>query len=176
MNARLWQLRQWARRLGVVGLAGLGLLAVALLMQGFQVESLQQTIRMQQARLAALQQTAARRAATPAPLPLDPLAQLPPTGEASQRIGELERLARAHGLTLPRGQYSVSPLTGTPLRRWQLVLPLNATYPALHAFLAAALERLPNLTLDELKLKRDRIESAQLQAELRLSLFVEAAP
>jgi hypothetical protein len=70
----------------------------------------------------------------------------------------------------------VSPLTGTSLRRWQLVLPLDASYPALHAFLAAALERLPNLTLDELKLKRDRIESTQLQAELRLSLFVEAAP
>jgi hypothetical protein len=42
--------------------------------------------------------------------------------------------------------------------------------------MAAALERLPNLTLDELKLKRDRIESTELQAELRLSLFVEAAP
>ncbi|HEY9145830.1 MAG TPA: hypothetical protein VIN36_04025 [Thiobacillus sp.] len=176
MNARLWQLRHWARRLGAVGLAGLGLLAVALLMQGFQVESLQQTIRTQQARLAALQQAAAQRAATPAPLPLNPLATLPPTGEASQRIGELERLARAHGLALPRGQYSVSPLTGTSLQRWQLVLPLDASYPALHAFLAAALERLPNLTLDELKLKRDRIESTQLQAELRLSLFVEAAP
>ena len=63
-----------------------------------------------------------------------------------------------------------------PIARWQLVLPVEAPYPALHAFLAAALERLPNLTLDELKLKRERIESAELQAELRLSLFVEAAP
>jgi hypothetical protein len=77
---------------------------------------------------------------------------------------------------LPRGQYSVAPLAGTTLARWQLVLPVEAPYPALHAFLAAALERLPNLTLDELKLKRERIESAELQAELRLSLFVEAAP
>ena len=42
--------------------------------------------------------------------------------------------------------------------------------------IAASLERLPNLTLDELKLKRDRIESGELQAELRLSLFVEASP
>ena len=74
MSAGLWQLRQWARRLGAVGLVGLGLLGAALLMQGFQVESLQQTIRTQQARLATLQQTAARRAATPAPLPLNPLA------------------------------------------------------------------------------------------------------
>ena len=176
MSVGLWRLRQWARRLGAVGLVGLGLLGAALLMQGFQVKSLQQTIRAQHVKLAVLQQAAARREAEPAPLPLNPLATLPPMGEASQLVGEVERLAHAHGLTLPRGQYSVSPLTGTSLQRWQLVLPLDAPYPALHAFLAAALERLPNLTLDELKLKRDRIESTQLQAELRLSLFVEATP
>ena len=105
-----------------------------------------------------------------------PLSLLPPTGEAAQLIGELERLARLHGLELPRGQYSVSSLTGTSLQRWQLVLPVKTAYPDLHAFLATALERLPNLTLDEVKLKRERIESAELQAELRMSLFVEAAP
>jgi Tfp pilus assembly protein PilO len=176
MTVWTWQLRQWARRLGAGGLIGLGLLVAALLLHVFQVESLQRTIRAQQANVVALRQAALRREATPAAAPLNPLALLPPTGEASQLIGELERLARAHGLALPRGQYSVSPLAGTSLQRWQLVLPVEGPYPALHAFLAAALERLPNLTLDELKLKRDRIESTQLQAELRLSLFVEASP
>lgn len=177
MTAWLWQLRQAARRVGIGGLAGLGLLVTALLLHVFQVGAHQQTVRAQQARLAALQEMAVRRAATPAPPPpLNPLALLPPTGEASHLIGEVERLARAHGLALPRGQYSVSPLTGTSLQRWQLVLPVVGSYPALHAFIATVLERLPNLTLDELKLKRDRIESTQLQAELRLSLFVEATP
>jgi Tfp pilus assembly protein PilO len=175
MNVWLWRLQQWARRLGIGGLTGLGLLAAALLLQGFQVKSVQQTIQAQHARLAALRQAAVRREATPPPPPLSPLATLPPTGEASQLIGELERLARANGLALPRGQYSVSPVTGTSLQRWQLVLPMVGSYPGLHAFIATALERLPNLTLDELKLKRDRIESTELQAELRLSLFVEAA-
>ena len=47
-------------------------------------------------------------------------------------------------------------------RCWQLVLPVEAPYSTLHAFPANALERLPNLTLDELKLKRERIESAEL--------------
>jgi len=176
MSVWPWRLRQWARRLGIGGLTGLGLLAAALLLQAFQVESLQQTIHAQHARLAALRQAAVRREAAPAPLPLNPLATLPATGEASRLIGEVERLARANGLTLPRGQYSVSTLTGTSLQRWQLVLPVTGSYPALHAFIATVLERLPNLTLDELKLKRDRIESTQLQAELRLGLFVEAAP
>lgn len=175
MNRLHWRLHQWARRTGIAGLAGMGFLVLALLLQLTQVEPLQRTTQAQREQLAALRLVAVAPDAAPAPTPFNPLAMLPPTGEASQLIGELERMARAHGLELPRGQYSVTPLAGSSLQRWQLVLPVEAPYPALHAFIAAALERLPNLTLDELKLKRERIEAGELQAELRLSLFVETA-
>ncbi|MHB1085936.1 MAG: hypothetical protein ACYCZA_13990 [Thiobacillus sp.] len=176
MNALRWHLNQWVRLLGTTGLAGLALLAVAVLLQMSRVDTLQHSIASQQSRLAALRLTAATHDITPAPAPLNPLAMLPPTNEASLLIGELEQLARVHGLDLPRGQYSVAPLAGTSLQRWQLVLPVEAPYPTLYAFIATALERQPNLTLDELKLKRDSIETDMLQAELRMSLFVEAAP
>lgn len=176
MNTLAWRLRQWGRRLGATGLAGLALLAAALILQLAAVGPAHDAVATQTERLAALRHAATVRAAEPAPQAVDPLAGLPPAGAAAQLIGELERLARAHDLELPRGQYSVAPLAGTSLQRWQLVLPVEGPYPALHAFLAAALERLPNLALDELKLERERIESADLQAELRLSLFVEAAP
>lgn len=176
MNTLLWQLRQGARRLGATGLVGLGLLIAALLLEIFGVGALQRNIAAQQDRLTALREAAARREASPAPPVFNPLAALPPTGAASQQIGELAALAASHGLALPRGRYSVTPQTGMALARWQLVLPVEAPYPALHAFLAAALERLPNLTLDELKLERERIESVDLKAELRMSLFVETAP
>lgn len=175
MNSLIWRLRQGARRVGRTGLAGLSMLLVALLLTA-ETGSQKRTNATQQERLATLQLKAARRASEPAPEAPNRVAGLPPGGAAAQQIGELERLARMHGLDLPLGQYSVSPLTGTSLQRWQLVLPVEATYPALHAFLAAALERQPNLTLDELKLQRDSIESVELDAELRLSLFVEAAP
>lgn len=173
MNALHWRLRQIARKLGRSGLAGLGLLALALLLHATQTAPLQRAVVAQQDTLAALRQAAADRpdpvpAAAP---PASPLTLLPPAGETAQQIGELERLARAHGLTLARGQYSVTPLAGVAVQRWQLTLPLVAPYPALHAFIAAALERQPNLALDELKLKRERIESTELEAELRLSLF-----
>lgn len=176
MSSVQWRLRQWTRRLGATGLLGLVLLATALVMQLIAVGAANEAVAAKEARLAQLRLAGATRAARPAPQPVDPLARLPTQGSASRQIGELERLARAHGLDLPRGQYSVAPLTGTPLLRWQLVLPVEATYATVHAFLAAALAGSPNLTLDEFKFKRERIESADLQAELRLSLFVEAAP
>lgn len=176
MNALIWQLRQWAHRLGITGLVGAGLLGVAVMVAA-EFDSQQRTTNTLRQKLAELRRAAATRAAEPRPQPVVPLAVLPPTGTAAQQIGELEQLAHAHGLDLPRGQYSVAPLAGTALQRWQLVLPVEAaSYPALHAFLAAALERMPNLTLDEFKLQRDSIESTELDAELRLSLFVEAAP
>lgn len=175
MNTLLWHVRRTAHRLGVAGIAGLVLGLLALLLHVSATLPRQAQLAEGQARLDALRQ----QAAAPAPViveTVDPLAALPLNGEAAQQIGELERLARAHGIALPRGQYSASPQAGTTLTRWQLVLPVEATYPALHAWLAAALERLPNLTLDEMKLKRERIESRTLQAELRLSLYVEGPP
>ncbi|MBT9567752.1 MAG: hypothetical protein IV085_05585 [Thiobacillus sp.] len=174
MNGWIWQLRQWARKLGIAGIVGLAALTAAIVIQLGVVASLHETAQSQQARLQQLRLSNAPVA--PPPAPLNPLAGLPPTGEASQLIGELEQLAQAHGMTLPRGQYSVAPVATAAMQHWRLVLPLETTYPTLHAFLAAALERLPNLSLDELKVKRDRIESEQLQVELRLSLFVESTP
>lgn len=176
MSTLYWQTQQWARRLGLTGLAGLGLLIAALLLSVFAVGPVNQTIATQQTRLDELRRAAQMRTIAPAPQAADPFIGLPPAGIASQQIGELERLAKLHDLELPRGQYSVAPVVGASLARWQLVLPVEGPYPALHAFLAAALERMPNLAMDELKLKRERIEATELQAELRLSLYLETAP
>lgn len=176
MNTLAWQLFRLGRILGMTGLVGSAMLVAALLLQFIQVEAIHRATVAQQTTLASLRHAVANQPAVPNPQPVNPLSALPPTGEASQQIGELEQLAHAYGLELPRGQYSVAPLTGTSLLRWQLILPIEASYPALHGFLAAALERQPNLTLDELKLKRDSIETDELQTELRMSLFVEAAP
>lgn len=176
MSTLYWQGRQWARRLGLTGIAGLALLVVALLLHVFAIGPTNEAIAAQQARLDELRRIALARAAAPVAQTAEPMLLLPPAGVASQQIGELERLAKAHDLELPRGQYNVAPVVGASLARWQLVLPVEGPYPALHAFLAAALERMPNLALDELKLKRERIESTELQAELRLSLYLENAP
>ena len=176
MSTLYWQLRQWARRLGWTGIAGLTLLTVAVLVHVFAIGPANEAVAAQQTRLDELRRVAVARTTAPVAPTAEPMLLLPPAGIASQQIGELERLAKAHDLELPRGQYSVAPVVGASLARWQLVLPVEGPYPALHALLAAALERMPNLALDELKLKRERIEVTELQADLRLSLSLETAP
>ncbi|KAB2322296.1 hypothetical protein F8A86_03345 [Betaproteobacteria bacterium SCN1] len=178
MNALIWHLRRIGLRLGTTGLIGLACAALALLLYATGTRPHEARIAAQQTRLDALQ----RRAQAPerpqpqAAVAADPLDTLPPADEAARQIGALERLARAHGIELPRGQYSANAQAHTGLQRWTLVLPAEASYPALHAWLADALAHMPNLALDELKLKRERIESRTLQAEVRLSLYLGAAP
>lgn len=174
MSTLRWYLHGVSARLGLAGWVGLALGLAALLLFVVDTVPRQAHIADQQRRLDPLLHPAVRMASPPPAE--DPLHSLPPTGEAAQTIGELEHLARAHDITLPRGQYSVTALTGTSVQRWQLVFPVETDYPALIAWLAAVLERQPNVVLDQLKLKRERIESRTLQAEVRLSLYLGTAP
>lgn len=174
MNRLVWQLAMLARRIGRSGFLAIALLFAAVLLH------LGQT-RVIGARTAELEQQASElRAAATRPAVAEvtevPLSRLPALQPVAPALAELEQLARAHGFELERGQYLASPIADSDLMRWRLVLPFTADYPALHAFLAAALARLPNLALDELKIKREKIEDTALEVELRLSLIVGAAP
>lgn len=178
MNILHWRLRRISRHMGAAGVAGLACLVTAFLLAATQTLPIRAENAKQTRLLAELRARVAAKAVPPSPVdPVpQPLTDLPPTGTAAEQIGTLEHLARAHGIALPRGQYSATRQPGGAFTRWQIVLPVETTYPALHAWLATLLERLPNLALDEIKLKRERIESATLQAELHLVLYVESLP
>jgi hypothetical protein len=180
MNTVLWQMRQWGRRLGAGGLLGLALLVLSLVLFFILVRPLHIQSQAHKRQLDQLHAAAKMAAANPVPVKSDPIAALPPDSTAAAALGELEKLALANDFELTRGQYSVAAVNGDSakearLARWQMVFLVKATYPELHAFVAAALQRLPNLALDEVKLKREQIEDVELQTELRFSLFVETA-
>jgi len=177
MNMLIWRAHQWARRLGRTGLAGVLVLIAAALMQFGQVaatdaENAALEARLDSLRLAA--KTEPDKAAAPVVGFLD---ALPDTAAASALIGQLEKIARAHRLQLLRGQYSQTPVVGTSLVRWQLALPINADYPHIHAFVADSLQKLPALTLEDIRLKREDIGTTDVVADLRFSLYLrEGAP
>lgn len=178
MNMLVWHAHQWARRLGRAGLAGLLLGVVAALMQFAHVAPLQAESRALEARLVNLKIAARRTPPLATQVPVTGfIDKLPDTTAASAVIGQLEQLARAHDLQLLRGQYAQAPVTGTSLLRWQLSLPINAEYPKIIAFIAASLQALPTLALEDLKLKRDTIETSALDADLHFNLYLrESAP
>lgn len=173
MNTLLWHVHQWGRHLGRTGLASLLVLGVAALVHFGRTVPLVAETEALETRLILLQADAKRVVLPVVSVPASGFIDtLPATTAAATVIGQLEQLARAHNLQLLRGQYTQSPVAGTPLLRWQVSLPIKADYPQLIAFIAASLQAQPTLALDELKLKRETIETTTLDADLRFNLYL----
>ena len=124
--------------------------------------------------VAVQQSAAARRALLPAhrAAPARPLQRQ----QVEIVLPRLFRAARQAGLRLDEGRYAQSGAqTGEPGgRRLRIDLPLSGHYPALRRFLAQVLNDNPALVLERLDLRRDSIESAELEARFSLVLNLEA--
>jgi hypothetical protein len=121
---------------------------------------------------------APRQAAQPPPQP-QPTAQgfvaaLPGAAQRPQRVADLLALAARHGVQVRRSDFQLATDRDSGVDRYRATLPVSATYPALRAFLAAALQHDDALSLDGLKLQREHTAAAEWQAELRFTLFGRA--
>ena len=56
--------------------------------------------------------------------------------------------------------------------RYQIVLPVNGSYPQVRRFLSDTMRDMPGLALDAISFKREGGGSAQLQTELRFTAFL----
>jgi hypothetical protein len=86
-------------------------------------------------------------------------------------LARLHAIAEGAGLQLPSAEYRLRD-TGTPLERYEIVLPVSGSYAELRAFLERALDEVPVLSLDGVGLSRASAEQARLRAELRLTLHL----
>ena len=177
MNALIWHAHQWARRMGRTGLAAVSMLLMAVLIQFAYTRPLRNETQALEAQVTTLQLAMKRNAVRPVTVvpPSGFTDNLPDTSVAAGVIGQLEQLAHVHGLQLLRGQYAQTAVSGTSLLRWQVSLPVKAEYPKIIAFAATSLQALPSLALDEFRFKRDSIETATLEADLRFNLYLREA-
>lgn len=163
----------WLDRLGMPGVLGIGLLLFALSFQLGGIEpaatALAHTrdeVARWQARLQPDVAPAAAAAARPAPLAS--LAAFP------ERMRALARLAAQHGIALDRASYRLRDEAGE--RRVEVTLPLAVDYPGLRRFLGELLAQEGAAALDELSLQRPRADEPRVEAIVRLSYPLAAAP
>lgn len=159
-------------RLGRVGTAGALLIVVSLMYDAAVVRPRaaaldEQLQRNEQARRVAAAQRA-RVAQTPDTAGQPALA--PALGTALRRIFEAADKA---GLELDRGEYRLTEIKDAHLRRYQLSLPVAGSYPEIRAFVTQVLNADPALALAAIQLRRDRIESPDLEALLNFTLYLE---
>jgi hypothetical protein len=94
-------------------------------------------------------------------------------GSVTDQLARLNRIAAAHGVRLPRGEYRLVGEAGAPLRQYEVTFPIAAPYPSIRAFLAEALDQLPAVALEQVTFERKRIGDAGVEAQVRLTLYVE---
>lgn len=177
MMGLLWQARQAARRLGAIGLLGLGLLLAAGVGYALLLRPAETARAADQAKLVRLVH-ASRHHVAPAPVPVDSglLPTLPTVRDIPVLLTTLTSLAEQQGVSLPQGQVTLHPIANSSLLRLELRLPVRADYPAVRGFMAASLAALPSLSLDGFTFKRADIGATQVDAELRLSFYLRPRP
>lgn len=88
-------------------------------------------------------------------------------------LAKLAGLARKSGVTLLGGEFTLVRETEDELARYRMTLPVAGTYPQIRRFVALVLDGLPTLSLDDLRLARDSVEVARIEAQLRFTHFAQ---
>ncbi|MES2298404.1 MAG: hypothetical protein V4582_15270 [Pseudomonadota bacterium] len=177
-----WELRRAGARLGWgAGLAVAALLlALATLWLGQQASLRQQQLRDQLRRAKAV---AAAPVAGPAEGSAADVARqlsafyayLPAHETLPEKVKELIGIAEKNNVTLVKGEYKAQPEENADFLRYQITLPLKADYANIQAFMVAALQSLPTLTLDAVTFKRSQVETGEVEARVQFSLLLKKA-
>jgi Tfp pilus assembly protein PilO len=100
----------------------------------------------------------------------------PPAASTPEWLAKIHAAAAAKGLALASGEYKVSKAGSARLARYQVTLPVQGTYPQIRGFIGAVLAEVPAAVIDEVSLKRESVESAKLEARIRITLYLGAPP
>lgn len=169
---RLWH--ELRIRLGDTALASLAVLGITFAIYVFAVRPLDARLAYLEKRLGANVRNAAAetiRSGSPA----EKLAAF--YGFFDQRDGQVDWLARlygsarAAGIELRSAEYRLIDTSGR-LLRYEATLPLSGSYAQIRAFLEAVLEENPLLSLDQLNIRRKRVNDLRVEVEAVVTIHL----
>ena len=175
-------LSETLQRIGRPGVMGLALLALSASLAVSTLWPSWQELHRLRARVAATQESLRTKAAR-APLPDESTtgqlrafyAFFPLHTDASESLLRVFAAARASNLQLSRGEYAVVTDRQTGLVLYRMMLPVRGGYTQIREFVVASLKAVPALALDELTFERPNISETQVQARVRLTLYLRLA-
>jgi hypothetical protein len=172
MNISPKKIQAWLRSLGAAGVVGTGVLFACL---PFYLSSVRPAERELSARRLVAEHARSRSALQTVSAPrTDDLQRFYQAFPAMDRLpDELERLyglARASHLDLYQGEYRLEQ-RGAGLASYRITLPMRGGYPDVREFLSATLKQMPYAAIDGLRFERKKVGDAQLEAQVRVTLF-----
>ena len=156
-------------RIGVAGVAAIGLLAAALFFSNFMVRPLQEkNLSLTEAasrsgRKADAGQSGEKVAAV--------YAYLQKEEDTTDWLAKLHGIGTATGIQMRAATYRTQPAEGR-IVRYEIVLPVSGSYGQIRDFLKRAVAEIPVMSIDQVTLKKEERKGGALQAEMRLTLHM----
>lgn len=89
-------------------------------------------------------------------------------------LARLYDIGRKVGVELRFGEYGLRKSEAAKLGQYQITLPVTGNYAQIRAFAENALLEIPTLSLDQISFSRKRVSDAQVEAEIRMTLYLPA--
>ena len=95
---------------------------------------------------------------------------------AEQQVKTLFGLAAKANLSLSQGEYKSAYDRNARLHSYQVTLPVKGSYRDVWQFGMLSLRAIPFASLDEMSFKRETIGDSQVEARMRLTLYLAERP
>lgn len=94
--------------------------------------------------------------------------------DSTELIRRMSELARAEQIELAQGDYQQQYHASTQILQVQITQPVRASYPQLKRYIESVLRTTPNVSLDLVAARREKVSQTQLDVRLRWSLWIHA--
>jgi hypothetical protein len=98
--------------------------------------------------------------------------KLPKRSELPAIAGQIFKLAAASGVVLDQGRYELAPLHSGHVARYRMSFPIKGPYPNIRRFIDSTLSTIPAASVDGMRIERKTAGDANVDADLRFSIFV----
>ncbi len=168
-----WQLRDKLILLGIPGIIALALLLAGVVFYFVSIRPLQTGIVL------------AQRTVDPQRVAVKPVVKSTPTlqlaefykyfpaeNKAPVWLGKLVEVAGEHGLSLNDAEYKVSQDKVGQLIRMKIAFPVQGKYPQIREFLAALVNEIPSMALENVEFVRNTIADTSVEAKIKVVLYL----
>lgn len=87
-------------------------------------------------------------------------------------VRELVRVAQKNGVEINSSDFRLTFERDWRLSRYEIILPVRGRYSQIRAFMADALETVPAMAITGFAIKRDNVQSTQLEVRFEMSLYL----
>lgn len=175
MKKLWWTLRFHLQEMGLQGGLGLGFIFGALVIAtAVLLPDIRDMKRMEQENAQLRMKPAVLRTAqrSPTSAHLVFYKSLPPENQASWEIAKIFEIAEANDIWLQRIEYSRIRNPDIPVSKYQIDLPMQGGYTDIRMFMIDLLNQMPAVAINELSFRREDIDSPDVEAKLRLTIYL----